>query len=546
MNVAMVSVAVFICASAAGGSESTLSSTPLNDARCAYVTVPTGSNQQEFTVSVPTGFQPHDCLRCTATHGRVAGFASNADGGVTVEFEDEPMVPGSVIAFFWKPNRGGDVREYFVASDGRPENDGSRGNPWDMRSALDGTQTVAPGSLIWFEGGTYSDPLGDLGLERSYLVALSGEEGRPIHIAPLPGVEVTIKGGFRVESQGWLWIGGFEFRNDDPVPGGEPTPGGTIPDPIPAGFDEWGGAGVAVMSGPGHVIYNNVTSGGSHAYSAWNQAPGTRFLANVAFGAGWIGADRAHGHCIYAQNAPGTEAKWLRHNLFEIRSRWPHGNYGLHLYVKSTELSGFNIWENAIRGPVTVQSGIHCEQIDFRNNRVASANPGATAIEDSKGNSFGRPDRPDRDITIENNAFVNGVTRIDNNAWESIEAADNRVVKTDDSWWIHDIGTPPALSVRESGEFVDYTDEGRDEFEVWPNEIDLARAHVAVFDFDHDGSVLVDLNGFLSPGDRFRAHHFKRVPGEPQLTGVFAGEPVSLDVDVPGDVLDMFVVFRNR
>ncbi len=532
----------------ATGDELELPATPLTGAKAALVRAEVEAGQRRVSCAVPSGFEPSHCRRCGTTSGRVSAFQATSARTVTVELDGNAASRGIVTAFFWKPDldERRETPEYFVAPNGKSDNEGSRDHPWDLRSALDGRQTVPPGALIWFESGTYSDPQGTHGLERAYRVALSGEKGRPIHIAPIPGAIVKIEGGIFVRSKGWLWIGGFELHNGDPVPGGEPTPGGTVPKPLPVGFDEWGGAGIGVLSGTDVVIYNNITSGGSHAYSAWNAAPRTVFLGNIAFDAGWIGADRAHGHCIYAQNAPKTGAKWLRHNLFEIRSRASKGNYGLHLYVKSTALAEFSVWQNAIKGPVTVQSGQYCEKIDFRRNCVASVITGDSAIKDGSGNSFGKPGCPDRDIVLRENTFVNGVKRLENNKWENVKSHANRVVKTDSSWWVSDIGTPPAHVVRESGDFVDYSKGGKDEYRVWANEIDFSRTHVAIMDFDQDGIVHVDLGSILTRGDRFRVHHFKQVSGKPQMSGVFTGELVPMKVAVPGDALDMFVVFRSR
>jgi len=45
--------------------------------------------------------------------------------------------------------------EYYVATNGASTAAGTIGAPWDIVSALNGSHTIAPGSIIWVRGGTY-------------------------------------------------------------------------------------------------------------------------------------------------------------------------------------------------------------------------------------------------------------------------------------------------------------------------------------------------------------------------------------------------------
>jgi O-antigen ligase len=525
------------------------------DARMQLLSTPFKAGQQQLQIAVPENFTAADCLR-SAVAGQVVEFRPNESGDrVQVAFDNPPTSSGAVTAFFWKPVKeltSHELRQYFISPDGRPENAGTEANPWDLRSALDGRQKVDPGSIIWCKAGTYSDPQRENGLYRSYNVVLNGAPGAPIHIRPLPGQHALIEGGFGLnDPAAYLWIGGFEFENPDAVPGGEPTPPGSVPKPLPDGFGDWGGAGIAVMSGANHVIYNNVTHGGSHAFSAWNASPGTVFSGNIAYDAGWIGSDRAHGHCIYAQNAPDTGTKLVRHNLFCVRSRKVSGNYALYFYAETPVLGRFRVWENAVKGPVVVQSEkSYAEAIDFQNNVVCSVIVGKSSRQDGRGNSFGKHGQPDRDIKLHHNIFINGVKRVTNNEWENVDEVATRVIKTQGDWWASEIGSPPAFEREESGDFVDYSKGGADEFRFWPNEINSARAHIAILDFDQDGSVAVDPGTFLSAGDRYRVFHYREFhPGKfgtAQVDGIYAGQPIVLKKIEKLEALDMFVLIKHQ
>lgn len=524
------------------------------DARMQLVSTTLKAGQHSVLFDVPSGFDVNDCIRCGVSgNGEGTVSFSPGENGKQVEVTIVPPEASSraVHAFFWKTEQSVASAEYFVSVSGSADGTGTESNPWDLRSALDGSQEVEAGAIIWCKGGTYSDPQRESELYRSYQVALKGAKGAPIHIRPLPGEHVLIEGGFRLDApSAYLWIGGFEFANSDPIPGGEPTPPGSVPKPLPDGFDDWGGAGVAVMSGANHVIYNNVTHGGSHAYSAWNSAPGTVISGNIAYDAGWIGTDRAHGHCIYAQNAPATGMKLVRHNLFAVRSRKVEGNYALHFYATGPVIGGFRVWENAVKGPIVVQSeNAHAEAIEFQNNLVCSVIVGGTAQQDGKGNSFGKEGQPDKDIKLRHNVFINGVKRLENNGWEMVDSVANRVIKTDKNWWAGEMGQSPAMKIKESGDFVDYSKGGADEFRLWPNEFEPARAHVAVLDFDRDGMVAIDPGDFLKSGDRYSVFHYKAFHPESlrpaNKRGVYSGKLVQLPLIETDDALDMFVLLKH-
>ena len=101
--------------------------------------------------------------------------------------------------------------QYFVATNGTSGATGDMDHPWDITSALNGSHTIAAGSIIWIRGGTYvwanrAHVPGNYG----FIVKLSGTSGAPVHVRAYPGERAAIDGGLDVGRNGicsymWLW-----------------------------------------------------------------------------------------------------------------------------------------------------------------------------------------------------------------------------------------------------------------------------------------------------------------------------------------------------
>src|SRR5687768_12105110 len=73
--------------------------------------------------------------------------------------------------------------EFFVAPNGKAENDGSREMPWDLATALAHPPAVKPNDTIWLRGGTYAGGLTS---------KLQGAPDKVIVVRQLPGERATI------------------------------------------------------------------------------------------------------------------------------------------------------------------------------------------------------------------------------------------------------------------------------------------------------------------------------------------------------------------
>src|SRR5262245_18216673 len=115
--------------------------------------------------------------------------------------------------------------EWYVATTGTPAGHGTKASPWDIKSALGGTQPVAPYDTVWIRGGRYKRPFEVVG--QGFEVRLAGRPGAPVRVRGYPGERVTIDGGLTVLPPAThLWLQDLEICVSEPRPE-KPVP----PDP---------------------------------------------------------------------------------------------------------------------------------------------------------------------------------------------------------------------------------------------------------------------------------------------------------------------------
>ena len=125
-------------------------------------------------------------LSSAAFAGQACGQAE-ASAGWT---DRVPKVPGA--------------SQYFVAPDGRAENAGTKGSPWDLGSVLGGRQRVAPGR---HRLGAWWDVQGSQ-RRRSSKPPLQAQDGAPVIVRGYPGERATLVDcGIVLESTGAPCLG---------------------------------------------------------------------------------------------------------------------------------------------------------------------------------------------------------------------------------------------------------------------------------------------------------------------------------------------------
>jgi hypothetical protein len=189
--------------------------------------------------------------------------------------------------------------QWYVASEGKPDGDGSEAKPWDMDTAMAGPASVKPGDVIWIAAGEYKPAGGKV------KVMLKGEKNKPIVVRNKAFGRVTVHGGFDVGSATGVgvkhvWIWGLEAQsrghgNSDGFNVGNST---LPPDATP---------GVK-------VINNLIHDCGGSGMGNWGSASDHEVNGNILYNNGFDGPERGHCHGFYVQNK-GPNGKLFKDNV---------------------------------------------------------------------------------------------------------------------------------------------------------------------------------------------------------------------------------------
>jgi hypothetical protein len=373
----------------------------------------------------------------------------------------------------------------YVATDGRQGNPGTREAPWDLASALDGRQKVAPGDVIWVRDGTYKGPV---------QVKLVGRAEAPVIVRACPGERATVLDDRVVvaEPAAHVWLWGLELTGSAPIGRRETKKEGSFPDDLPKG------GGLDVNAGAGHkfidlVVHDNVGNG----IGWWSGSEGGEVHGCLIYRNGWKAPDRTHGHCIYTQNK--GDVKTISNCVLSVSREV--GSYSMHAYGSSRAyVDNYLIEDNIVygHGPFLVGGG-----------------------------------RPSRGIRVRRNHLHGVPMRIGYGADnEDCEVRDNVV----------DGG---ALSITKFRSVVDRGNirslPGRLSV-LTPDRYDPDRAHAVVFNGEKAAEVAVDVASFLKPGEPYRLQDPEDVFAAPLAAGTCEGPTIM--APVKGEFA-AFVVLRG-
>jgi len=384
--------------------------------------------------------------------------------------------------------------EWYVGPDGKATNVGTKEAPWDIASALDGSQKVAAGDTIYLLGGIYKRRPQEL-----FEVRLIGSEGNPIQIRPLQGERVGIDGGLSVQNpSAHVWVRDLEIFVSEPVPE-KPVSPGSSPEDLKR---PWGG--VNMYGGVNCKYINLIIHNCNQGISCWKDAIGAEIYGCIIYDNGWLGTDRGHGHCIYTQNDQGV--KVISNCIMSCRY---DGTYTLHAYgSERAYVNNFLVEDNIFykKGPFLIGGG-----------------------------------RPSHNIRVFRNYLYGVGVRIGYDAPynENCEVRDNVVVNGE----ISIIRYKQAL---QEGNLVIRKDQERpagNKIVLLPNRFDRNRGHLAIFNWGKSEKVEVPVKGFLKDGDSFRLMNPEDFFGDAIVQGVCRGD--SIEVPVKGE-LAVFVIFKSR
>ena len=397
--------------------------------------------------------------------------------------------------------------DYYASPSGRPSGNGSIGNPWDLQTALSQPPSVHPGDTIWLRGGTYS------GIYSSFL---TGTASAPIIVRQVPGERATLDGGTANTAVlltvwgAYTWFWGFEvmsssldrFSND---PSSYPTDLNRPYEGI-ANAQQPG-------SGVGTKFINLVVHDLGQGFGFWQDATDAEINGCLIYYNGWDAPDRGHGHGIYTQNQTGT--KTIKDNII-----FANFSHGIHAYGSgSAHLN--NIWAE---GNILFQSGV-LSAVEGGRNLLIGGESGNVAQSPTVASNFlyrssgGVTNSSDFDLGYSGGCANPRVTNnyiADNTQF--VNCSD--ITMTGNTFYGAIGGFSPAsfpsntyFSQRPTGTLVF----------VRPNQYEPGRANIAVYNWDNQPTVSVDVSSVLAPGASFEIRNAQNFFGPPVLSGIYSG-----------------------
>jgi hypothetical protein len=182
-------------------------------------------------------------------------------------------------------------QQFQVTITGTPSGDGSSAKPWDLPTALGQPANVMPGDTIWVHGGHY------IGNFTSYL---NGNSHAPVILRALPGERSIIDDSTSTPNLGnlriygtYAWYWGLEFQNSH-----DDNRVSLYAGPGPADRTRFDGISV---DGLHNKITNCIIH--DEGGQAITPAPGTEINGCLLYNNGWEGPDFGYGHGLYMHNA---------------------------------------------------------------------------------------------------------------------------------------------------------------------------------------------------------------------------------------------------
>ena len=433
--------------------------------------------------------------------------------------------------------------EFYVSPNGKQKGIGTKEDPFGIVTALSGRKSVQPGDTVWLRGGTYTLPANPRTGKFTIECRLKGTPGMPIIVRQMPGERATIDGALTLAGPDtWYW--GIEVRGTRDTPRAE-------------------GNDCVTVVGPRTKMINLIIHRGSMGSGFWSPAIDAEQYGNLFFDFGYPAEDRGHGH------------GWNQHN-----------------YTEQGQITGYHIEGNILFSAGMASSPddppkdnlLICgyqpaDRYTIANNIAYHPRTGGWRYNVRLGTYMKRPETNGAAI-IKNNYLMgyNGLALL---RWLKIEATENEIWApmtllhlekgegTQDQNWIIDRNIyhlqPDEQKLNgktleehrkitgfdRSSKLVSTTD-GRPigtRVFVRANRYESGRAHVAVFNWDDNVSVEVDLkNSGLKLGQEFQIRNVLNLYNQPVVESTYNEKPIAIPMmksDIAPD-FDAFLVIPEE
>ena len=203
---------------------------------------------------------------------------------------------------------------YYVTTNGTSSGDGTSAKPWDLQTALSGSNgRVHPGDTIWLRGGMYTGT-------GAINTTLTGTASAPIVVRQYPGERAildanggtssTTRGDFFIVSGNYSVFWGFEVMDSDP--NRTSTTRANL-----------------VIANASHLKFINlIVHDGGIGFYTYPEQTDIEIYGCLVYNNGWQQPDFGNGHGIYSKSTAGPV--YLRDNIV-----FNQFGYGIHVYANA-------------------------------------------------------------------------------------------------------------------------------------------------------------------------------------------------------------------
>lgn len=414
------------------------------------------------------------------------------------------------------------LKEFYVAPNGLPTNDGSLESPWDLQTALNQPEGVTDHSKIWMRGGEY--------INGPYIARLratsSDADETTITLRSYPGEWAILDGRDTEDGKFVFQISGvncrywgFEITNTNP--------NANHPGLHYAGKDDYSDLNGNVMI---NCIIHNVN--GNLFYH------GNGLYGCILSFCGIDGSN--HDHSAYVQANQDTLKHWMHDNIWLF-------SYGYHLHgfaggvvsIKNLEAIG-NVFVNAgyawsTPDPSNLQKTNVIVRVDWTGGVTDQihfdSNYGWHEIEEPLGTHsmiyrFAEKQGPAQNTNyrVNNNVF---------RGWTDFESyrlnADWSELKECEGNTFFPVRQPfPTNDYPNNAYHTTASPPSGQQIFVRPNRYEQGRGHIVVFNWDELDTAQIDLSNVLSVGDLYEVLNGQNYFGDPVALGAYDGNPIAL------------------